>query len=310
MFHPECARSAHSILELFQICQGRSFVNWSDSGELQMLDAVRHISRRLGVYESLRRVSDQVKWSKSFEYLYDFTHPRVRRFKRGESSLFRQLVPNGSLCFDVGANIGDKTSLFTENGSRVIAIEPVPRNREILGKRFGHNASVTLLCLAVSDRRGRATLQIVDDNTSFSSFSTRWVHSLRDPRLNRWGLTVQPPRELVVDTTTLDALIVDYGKPYYVKVDVEGHEVAVLRGLSQMVPLVSFEANLPEFLDETQACVRHLASLEPAAKFNYTTESQDRLELAQWLRASEFSGMLASTSVRFMEIYCMSASPC
>jgi hypothetical protein len=131
------------------------------------------------------------------------------------------------------------------------------------------------------------------------------VQALADPEQNRWGLTVEA-RPVDVDMTTLDLLIERFGRPDYIKIDVEGHELNVLRGLSRPIPLVSFEANLPEFLEDTTSCVATLTTLDGAVTFNYATERQDRLELAEWLDASDFGHHLAQSPNRFMEIYCRS----
>jgi len=248
-----------------------------------------------------------VKWSRPYERFIDATHPAARRVKQAERELFRRLVPSGSLCFDVGANIGDKTSMFIAHGCRVVAVEPVARNVHILRKRFGGSPQVTLVVGAVSDHVGREMLNVIDDNTSFSSFSDRWVASLEHEDQNRWGLAMPPASTQAVDTTTVDVLIEQYGRPFYLKVDVEGHEISVLRGMSQPIPLVSVEANLPEFTDETRACVSRLGALAPAAVFNYTNETQDRFVAPEWVGAAAFDHHLANTDERFMEIYCRMA---
>ena len=49
-----------------------------------------------------------------------------------------------------------------------------------------------------------------------------------------------------VPVTTLDQLILRYGRPYYCKVDVEGYEVEVFRGLTQPIPMISFEIHAKE----------------------------------------------------------------
>jgi len=44
---------------------------------------------------------------------------------------------------------------------------------------------------------------------------------------------------------TLDAATIEtFGKPFYCKIDVEGWELDVLKGLSQPIPLISFEFHL------------------------------------------------------------------
>jgi len=48
---------------------------------------------------------------------------------------------------------------------------------------------------------------------------------------------------LMAETITLDDLIMQHGIPDLIKIDVEGHEPEVLRGLSQRVPKICFEWN-------------------------------------------------------------------
>jgi hypothetical protein len=46
-----------------------------------------------------------------------------------------------------------------------------------------------------------------------------------------------------VNVATLDSLIDEFGVPDYAKIDVEGFDLEVLRGLSRPIPLLSFEYN-------------------------------------------------------------------
>jgi len=61
-------------------------------------------------------------------------------------------------------------------------------------------------------------------------------------------------QQLVVPIITLDSLIAHFGEPAYVKIDVEGYEMDVLRGLSWQPPLLSFEFHNAE-LDTAYACL-------------------------------------------------------
>src|SRR4051812_10832952 len=97
-------------------------------------EPLRALSKRLGLYYLMRRASDQVKWSRRFERVRLATKPSDRHARQRELAMIGALVPPDSLCFDVGANIGDKTSLYLDNGCRVVALEPVARNVEILSR--------------------------------------------------------------------------------------------------------------------------------------------------------------------------------
>jgi hypothetical protein len=86
-----------------------------------------------------------------------------------------------------------------------------------------------------------------------------------------------------VTVTTLDALIAHYGLPAFCKIDVEGYELEVLKGLSQPIPALSFEY-LPACLDTARHCIAHLASLGTYA-FNWSVGEAQCLRSAAWLDA-------------------------
>ena len=70
-----------------------------------------------------------------------------------------------------------------------------------------------------------------------------------------------------VNTTTLNNLINSYGLPYFIKIDVEGHEEQVIKGLTHPIPIISFEANLPQFLEHSISIVKYLLNLDASSKF-------------------------------------------
>jgi hypothetical protein len=90
--------------------------------------------------------------------------------------------------------------------------------------------------------------------------------------------------------------------PFFVKIDVEGYELNVLRGLQQPVPHLSFEVNLPEFRLEGLECVQVLGRLARDGKFNYASDCRRGLVLKQWLAAEEFVAVLNSCTDESMEI--------
>jgi Methyltransferase FkbM domain len=104
-------------------------------------------------------------------------------------------------------------------------------------------------------------------------------------------------------------LIVLYGIPKFIKIDVEGYEFKVLQGLRQPVPNLSFEVNLPEFRAEGQQCVQFLGKLEPKGKFNYAVECEQGLALERWLSADEFLPALERCGDQSIEVFWKGLTP-
>lgn len=123
------------------------------------------------------------------------------------------LRKRGHLFVDIGACIGYYSFLLHDNFDKILAIEPHPKNAQIIKmakEKYGYN-KVTVLPVAVSDRNGDAKLY-------FGSHCG--AHTL----------TLKPKSGyLKVKTITLDSLIKNVSVDL-IKVDVEGAEWKVLRG--------------------------------------------------------------------------------
>jgi FkbM family methyltransferase len=134
--------------------------------------------------------------------------------------------PAGAFCVDVGANIGDVSQLFFDRGdqrTRVLSVEPVAPNVDALRKRIAAAATSrwTVERGAVSDRTGPITLQARRDD------KTGW---------NAMVCANPPPTEhLEVEAFRLPELAPD---AEIVKLDVEGHEYAILDDALGRMPSV------------------------------------------------------------------------
>jgi len=112
-----------------------------------------------------------------------------------------------------------------------------------------------------------------------------------------------------VPVLTLESLISQFGCPEYIKIDVEGGELDVLRGLRTLVPLTSFECNLPAFKKETLEIIDYVYLKDPNALFNFSkTEPPERFESSKWLSGSEMSELIKSEKYQFMEIFFRTSS--
>jgi hypothetical protein len=102
--------------------------------------------------------------------------------------------------------------------------------------------------------------------------------------------------------TTLDALIDRYGTPAFCKIDVEGYEEAVLRGLSRPIPAVSIEFT-PEYLDSTERTLTSLVDLG-AYRFNYSVGESLVLAEKRWLERDDVLARLRTFGPRsFGDVY-------
>lgn len=170
---------------------------------------------------------------RSFRIYYG--HPaRARAMDR----LYAQFIRPGDLVFDVGAHVGDRVASFRRLGARVIAVEPQPALCRALKLLFGRDANVTLVPSAIGGTCGTAEMKINPKNPTISTLSDDFIAASRKAvgwEGESWS------RSLEVPVTTLNTLVDTYGKPTFVKVDVEGFEAKVLQGLSQPPPALSFE---------------------------------------------------------------------
>ena len=139
------------------------------------------------------------------------------------------------LCFDIGANRGDFTVAALAKGYDVIAIEAAPRVFSKLVSSFIYNPRVTPLRFAVSGLDYQRVEFYEAEEDGLSTLNPDW---LTDESLPYAG---KPYRTIGATTITLDTLALKYGVPDLIKIDVEGAEWSVFKGLSSKMGTVAFE---------------------------------------------------------------------
>lgn len=268
---------------------------------------IQDVLKRVGLYQRL-------KASPVYDLYWSVADPSIVERVQNELDFYRDLLhgfPSNALIFDVGANDGIKTDVFLKLGARVVAVEPDQTNQEILRQKFlMYRLSPQPLVIvgkALSDKEAVETMWIEKPGSAKNTLSKKWVETLKrdDQRFNEH---LEFGQQTTVETTTLDNLIAAHGSPFFIKIDVEGHEPSVLRGLHSAVPYLSFEVNLPEFASEGRECVEILSRLAPTGKFNYAHWNYEQ-GLAQtwglqtWLPASEFLPVLAACTETSIDVF-------
>lgn len=146
-----------------------------------------------------------------------------------------------ALAFDIGAHVGDRIASLRRLGARVIACEPQPTLAQTLRLLYGRDPAVTVEAVAVGATRGQVPLHLNLANPTVSTASSAFIAAAAGAP----GWVGQHwEQSILVPQTTLDDLIARHGRPDFCKIDVEGFEAQVLRGLSQPVPALSFEFTL------------------------------------------------------------------
>lgn len=223
-----------------------------------------------------------------------------RRHCRG---FYRQFVDRGGLCFDIGANRGDRAAILLAIPARVVAVEPQSICHGLLEARFASRRGLTLVRAAVGSAPGEADLLVADDQEAsvLATLSQQWIDSVRaSGRFSRFSWT---PTERV-SVTTLDALIDRFGEPQFCKIDVEGYEHEVLLGLTTAIRALSLEFT-PERMETTVACVGRLLDLGDY-EFNYSLNESLVLASHRWMTAYQLHDALAlfwSDTVTFGDVY-------
>jgi FkbM family methyltransferase len=193
-------------------------------------------------------------------------------------NFYSRFIREDDLCFDVGANIGRYSEVLLELGARVVAIEPQPKCTDYLQEKFRNNPNFELVAQGLADKQGQLELKICDTESTVATMSNDWQRLVKES--GRFAHLKWASR-CNVTVTTLDALIEQFGRPRYCKIDVEGFELTVLKGLSTPIPYLSFEFTYPEMLDQVLLCLSHLNQLE-MVEFNYSTRETFTLVMQDW----------------------------
>lgn len=161
------------------------------------------------------------------------------------------------MLFDIGANRGDATIAGLQLGHDVVALEPAPRIYAALVQNFIYNPRVIPLRLAVSDKSNERLDFYEAEEDGLSSLNKEWLTSDSMPYAGK------PYRTIQVTTITMDDLVLSYGKPDLIKVDVEGAEWSVFKGMTKHYGTLAFE-----WTDVTLG--EHCAQLEYLESIGYT----------------------------------------
>ena len=203
-----------------------------------------------------RTVTPRLFWGRKYRILQ----------RLGQSSpdvaLAAALCDPNRVSLDVGADVGEFTIAMVAASRSVIAFEPRPAQARDLASMFtAVGAAVRVEAVALSDQPGVAAMRVVDAEPGRSTIDTD--NTLGD-------VTASGVHSVDVPVKRLDDLhLNDVG---LIKIDVEGHELAVLRGaadtLTRNRPAVLVEAEERHHADAVAQITELLTGLGYAGYFD------------------------------------------
>lgn len=229
-----------------------------------MLHLLKSMIRNSFLYRHIWKIR-----ANRFHKLWTSHDDRMLQFYSG-------FVKPGQLCFDIGANIGNRSKILLKLGARVVAVEPQPPCITVLQHNLGKHPNMFIEPVALGSDDGSGTL-LINRGTTVSSMSPDWVRAVRES--GRFG-DEQWSNSIEVPITTLEKLIKKHGVPVFIKIDVEGFEKEVVHGLCTKIPMISIEFT-PEILDTTYSAIEHLLGLGQL-EFNLSIGENMWFEKSVW----------------------------
>ena len=226
---------------------------------------------------------------KKFSWVYNLKSYFRSIEPRAQSLLFYDKLLNfrDKVVFDIGANIGIRTAMFRELGALVVSVDPNTDICKGLQNSFGN--SIMVENVGVGSFNGLLKLSKGSSST-ISTFNKEHLKNVKaglfkDYSFNRYQLS---------RITTLETLIEKYGKPEFIKIDVEGFESEVLKGLSQPINGIQFEfmfnyeLGWEYFLD----CINEIHRISTYYEFNITISESYELVLKKFYSKDEFVSII------------------
>jgi FkbM family methyltransferase len=128
------------------------------------------------------------------------------------------------LIYDVGVNDGTDAAYYMHRNYKVIGIEANPTMISFLHHKFKDEIDrgiLTLLDVGIAESEGEFEFWVCDDNPEWSSFN-RSISSRNGAKHHSVTVRTRPFRDIVIE----------YGKPFYCKIDIEGNDRVCLESLT------------------------------------------------------------------------------
>lgn len=205
----------------------------------------------------------------SFDYISNYINC-YGRYEDAQLRKLREIIEQErdgqrKTALDIGANIGNHTIYFSDFFDKVIAFEPNPITYSVLKINTNQLGNIVCLDTGVSSKKGSIGFQVNKLNMGGSRISPS--NYIDQDYLSQISINVLP----VDDINEVKSEPIEF-----IKIDVEGHEIEVIRGMTNTLyinkPIIAFEQEATEIIDGTSMSINELKNL--GYNYFYSIESR------------------------------------
>jgi len=149
------------------------------------------------------------------------------------------------LIFDLGFLNGEDSSYYISKGYRVVAVEANPLLCTSAKERFKkelESGDLIICNKAIYEDSSSVIDFYINEERNEVSSTQKWIAGQNDSKV----------KTVKVETMNLSTMIVEFGEPHYVKVDIEGMDKEISRQMPEInfrPEYVSFELNKTDYSD-------------------------------------------------------------
>lgn len=201
---------------------------------------------------------------------FDYLNHIYPAFESDTMRLFETLISDTDICLDVGANVGCTTIGMANLSKSVFAFEPVKSTFDMLRENVTKSglSNITLFNFGLGEQNASLTIAYDKENRS-------GAHLTEDKEVNDFFINE------TVELKVADEVLFDVD---FIKIDVEGYELCVLKGMHRTIlkhkPTVFLEANnwcLTRYQDIS--CLTLVDNLKSTFPFIFAVDGTNYLDL-------------------------------
>ncbi len=201
-----------------------------------------------------------------------------RKFKK----FYNNFIGNSDFAITIGDSNGNISEVLLQLGALVLVVEPLPENFEYAEKKLKSYPQTILLHEDIGAFNAQFTYNEAYEKNILPYSS---------------NLTVAA-NQSVVKIRTIDELIREYGLPAFIKINANGFENEVLKGLNSPILLVS--VSFYSYLHhKTTENIRRFMAIGDY-EFNWILNEEAKFQSKEWLSAKELNTSMSDfTQARF-----------